>query len=53
MIFIGIIFPALAGIFMFFVVLYTRKGKKPKVRKNNNGEQYEKSDYEKSWIKMN
>jgi hypothetical protein len=45
-VFIGIIFPVLAGIFMLFVVIYTRKSKKPKARKNNNGDQHEKSDYE-------
>lgn len=46
MVFIGIIFPVLAGIFMIFVAIYTRKSKKPKAKKSSNGEQHEKSDYE-------
>lgn len=46
MVFIGIIFPVLAGIFMLFVVIYTRKSKKLKIKKTSNGVQHEKSDYE-------
>ncbi|WP_234121524.1 hypothetical protein [Clostridium hydrogenum] len=48
MVFIGIIFPVLAGVFMLFVVIYTRRSKRPKAKKSSNFEQHEKSDYEQS-----